>query len=196
MLTPALIPLILAVLISGGIICYCFPSAVRGFLMKLSPQNLLKAANSAQQASPREDEPTEANGALIDEVSKVRKLVAELNKGRLDLEWSERSLADKSRRLDSLMEKAEEMLKKAALSETRARGDKYTRAGVLLEMGLPPEEIKKRFGLMSAELDLMDTVRKYKGNSLDGDDGKKPPHQEDSSRSVTGSDGVEHWQVA
>lgn len=128
----------------------------------------------AEQKAPEQEGTPERDDELYEEVGRVRRLAAELNKGRLDLEWAERSLREKSRRLDTLIAKAEQALDRAS----SVQDDDYSKAGVLLELGLPTDEITKRLDLTSGELELIERLRGY---SAGASTRKKAPHGEDTS---------------
>ena len=180
MFSLALIPLVAAISLACGIIYYYFPRGIfdMGRIIRRVRPSGAPAATQAM-AERVYVAPGETEEILRREVSKVRKLAAELNKGRLDIEWSERQLEEKSRKLDMLITKAEETLRKAASTATSERNDNYSKAGMLLELGLPAEEIKSRLGLLSGELELIETLESYRSDKGAGPvKRKKTPHLE------------------
>lgn len=186
--TLALIPLAAAVIVAGGIIYLYFPrdivdmDKVMNMLAPLSDA-VKRMRPKAAAASVAKTAPADSEDLLAREVGRVRKLAAELNKGRLDMEWSERELMEKSKKLDLLIAKAEQTLKKAASAEASSKNDNYSKAGLLLEMGLPAEEIKSRLGLLSGEVELMETLKSYRSATPgDGIRRKKAPYTEVPSR--------------
>ncbi|MDP2690752.1 MAG: DUF2802 domain-containing protein [Deltaproteobacteria bacterium] len=158
----AYIPLAAAVILACGILYF-----YRG--------SFLGHAERAESACAKSDE----TDALKEEVRKVRLLAAELTRGRLDIEWSERQLEDKSKRLDLLINKAEETLRKAASAQVRTSTDNYSKAGLLLEMGLPADEIKSRLGLLNGEVELIESLNRC---GKEAQVWKKTPQREYSSR--------------
>lgn len=180
MFSLALIPLVAAISLACGIIYYYFLRGIfdMGRIIRMVRPSGAPAATQAM-AEPVYVAPGETEEILRREVSKVRKLAAELNKGRLDVEWSERQLEEKSRKLDMLITKAEETLRKAASTAISERNDNYSKAGMLLELGLPAEEIKNRLGLLSGELELIETLESYRSDKGAGPvKRKKTPHRE------------------
>ena len=182
----ALIPLAAAISLSGWIIYKYFPRDIidMGRIVRMvrpagAPSIAQAMAEESNKVTP------ETEDSLRIEVSKVRKLAAELNKGRLDMEWSERQLEEKSRKLDMLIIKAEQTLRQAATAAAGARTDNYSKAGMLLELGLPAEEIQNRLGLLSGELELIETLESYRSN-MGGNKvkRKKAPQQEVPSHAV------------
>ncbi|MFQ5736248.1 MAG: hypothetical protein ACE5GY_05215 [Thermodesulfobacteriota bacterium] len=176
MFSIAMIPVAAAVVIAAGILCYFFPSEARRLLRLATPGR----AKVQEKQAPEERDM--AGDELRAEVRKVRQLAAELNKGRLDLEWSERRLEDKSRRLDSLIEKAEDTLRKAASTGSQTRSGKYAKAGLLLEMGIPSARVKQRLGLLSGEVELIETLYGHRPGPGSAPKRKKTPHPEYSAR--------------
>ena len=179
MFSVALIPLAAAITLAGWIIYKYFPRDIID--MGRIGRMVMPGAPAIAQATAEESNKAaaETEEILRREVSKVRKLAAELNKGRLDMEWSERQLEEKSRKLDMLIIKAEQTLRKAATAANGARTDNYSKAGMLLELGLPAEEIQNRLGLLSGELELIETLESYRSNMGDNKvKRKKAPQQE------------------
>ena len=180
MFSLALMPLAAAIILACWIIYKYFPRDIvdMGRIIRM-----VRPAGAPARAQANAEAGNEASGGTEEilriEVSKVRKLAAELNRGRLDIEWSERQLEEKSRKLDMLITKAEQTLKKAASTATSARTDNYSKAGMLLELGLPAEEIKSRLGLLSGELELIETLESYRSDRGNGAvKRKKAPHLE------------------
>lgn len=176
----ALIPLGAALVIAFGIIYYCFPRGVIDVsgLMRLVRPSVASGPSGAPSNG-------EAEEMLRKEVSKVRKLAAELNKGRLDMEWSERRLEEKSKKLDMLIAKAEQTLSTAASADAGARDDNYSKAGMLLELGLPAGEVESRLGLLRGELELIERLESYRwDNAAGAQKRKKAPHREHPSHAV------------
>jgi len=182
MFSIAFIPLAAAISLACWIIYKYFPRDIidmGGLIRMVRPAAAPAMAQAPAQSGS--DATGETEEALRREVSKVRKLAAELNKGRLDMEWSERALEEKSRKLDMLIAKAEQTLRKAASTEANPRTDNYSKAGMLLELGLPAEEIKSRLGLLSGELELIETLESYRSDGA-AEKRKKTPHREHPSR--------------
>jgi len=174
--------LLAAPIVLACVVLYrCFPhtqfrmDSLLGFLRPRAEK-----AGAEQETSEPDDAQDMGDGLLHEEVGRVRRLAAELNKGRLDIEWAERSLREKSRRLDMLIAKAEQALDRAS----GAQDDDYSKAGMLLELGLPADEITKRLDLTSGELELIERLRGYGSVASTR---KKAPHREDTSHFKPGA---------
>lgn len=143
-----------SIVLAGSILYFYFSGAMQGVFKKP-----VVPAAPPEDASGRHDGVRET---LMEEIRGVKLLAAELRKRQLDLEWSERQIDERIKKLDSLIESADETMKKASLEEHRMKTDKYARAGLLLEMGLPPEEVKCRLGLLEGEAELIESLGGYR----------------------------------
>lgn len=128
----------------------------------LNPGNL--PANSIVRSLMKRDAVKEAPGAgviteLTEELSRVKKFAAELEKKQKDLDIHGRVLAEQDRKLDRLISEASKPAKKMDAG-TPAHGNEelYSKATRMMKAGIPVEEVIRSLGIMRGEAELLSTL--------------------------------------
>ncbi|MBI5643126.1 MAG: DUF2802 domain-containing protein [Deltaproteobacteria bacterium] len=120
--------------------------------------NLVKGSSES-----RSDASTALILSLKDEIAGVKRLYAELEKKKLDLDWNERALVEKNVRLDSLIRQADEGAKKIeALYVNQKSDEAYSKAVRMLKTGIPANEVIQNLGLLNGEVELISALNNYR----------------------------------
>lgn len=103
---------------------------------------------------------------LRQELMSIKKMAAQLERKKGEIETFERSIKEKSSILDEVIKNAESAVKKQAVAAPQAAfaaapgtgEDVYRKAARMMSMGTPADEVKKSLNLLNGELELISSI--------------------------------------
>ncbi|MEK7773963.1 MAG: hypothetical protein AAB307_06400 [Deltaproteobacteria bacterium] len=100
---------------------------------------------------------------LKEEISGLRKVMAELEKRRTSFELYENDIERKGKKLDAMIKRAEDAARDAeAASSSRLSEDVYLKATKMMKKGMNPDDVKNSLGLLNGEAELVSALRNYR----------------------------------
>jgi len=101
--------------------------------------------------------------SLKSELDSVNRSVAALDRKKAKFEEYEKELRDRLVKLDDTLKRAESDVNELeAKRQAGADGDRYRKAGKMLKMGLPVEEVVKDLGILKGEAELISAINEYR----------------------------------
>lgn len=117
---------------------------------------------SRKKSKSSDVELNELKAELLAGLKDVRRMTLNLEKKQLELEKNAKLVKDMSVRLEAAKKQAEE--EKKEVNEMRLllsgdSGDNYSKAMKMIRLGIPDKDISKSLGILSGELELMNSLR-------------------------------------